>query len=361
MSAPGLEHDGAVGRAGAGAVGAIHVEREALRAYPATLTFRDLIRRNKRESALLIVAMGLLTIAIGRAIGAAASAYAGASSADLVAAGTTGAVLAGVIAALGSAWSWRGGASAILSMAGARPMEKGEDPELFNVVEELSIAAGVPMPRVFHIESDALNAFATGRDPAYAAVAITRGLRERLTRDELAGVMAHEISHIRHYDIRFAMLMATQVGLIVFACDALRRGMFHSSVGRRSAGRGKDSGGAGAIAMVVVLLLSIVAPILATLIHLAFSRQREYLADAGAVELTRYPEGLASALQKLGSSPTPLAQANRATEHMYIVRPLFDEDKDGRADPGSVQNANSAFSTHPPMKKRIERLMALVR
>lgn len=358
MSASGFGSERADGR---DAIGAIHVEREALRAYPPTVTFRDLIRKNKRESMLLMWALVLLTVVGGAAITAAAVGYSGASADDLLRAGVTGGVVAGVVAVVACLWSWRGGASAILAMAGARPMQKAEDPELFNVVEELSIAAGVPMPRVFRIDSDALNAFATGRDPAHAAVAITRGLRERLTRDELAGVMAHEISHIRHYDIRFAMLMATLVGLIVFASDAFRRGAFRSHRAYRRSGSGKDSGGAGAIIMVVALLFSIVAPILATLIHFAFSRQREYLADAGAVELTRYPEGLASALQKLGSSPTPLAQANRATEHLYIVRPLFDEDKDGRADAERSQNLDSVFSTHPPMKKRIERLMALVR
>jgi heat shock protein HtpX len=280
-----------------------------------------------------------------------------------------GACVALLVAGVGALWSWFGGASAILAMSGARPITKADDPQLLNVVEELAIAAGIPVPRVFLIDSGALNAFATGRDPSHAAVAITRGLRDRLTRDELAGVMAHELSHVRNYDIRFAMLMATMVGLIVFAADAFRRGMFRSMmVSRRSGSRRESSGrgGAGggaivAIALVIALLLSIIAPILATLIHLAFSRQREYLADAGAVELTRYPEGLASALRKLAESPAPLAQANRATEHLYIVRPLFDRDRDGIADPGSVQNLDSVFSTHPPVEKRIARLMALTR
>lgn len=347
--------------AGAG-VGAIHVDRAALRAYPPTVTFRDLIRKNKRRSTLLMAALTMFTVVVAGAIAGAAVAYGGATEEDLIGAGVTGAAAGCAVALIACVWSWYGGAKAILAMSGAHPIEKRDDPELFNVVEELSIAAGIPMPRVYRIESDALNAFATGRDPKHAAVAITRGLRERLTRDELAGVMAHEISHVRHYDIRFAMLMATQVGLIVFACDAFRRGAFRSArMSRRSAGKKDGAAAAGAIIMVVALLLSILAPIIATLIHLAFSRQREYLADAGAVELTRHPEGLASALQKLGGSPVPLAQANRATEHLYIVKPLFDEDKDGRADPGSVQNANSVFSTHPPMEKRIARLMALVR
>lgn len=366
MSAPGIEGaspggTGASGGASGGGAGAIHAERAALRAYPATLTFKDLIRRNKRESMLLMWGLVLLTVVIGAAIAGAAVAYSGATNEDLIRSAALGAVVGGAVAVLGCLWSWHGGAKAILAMSGAKPIEHKDDPELFNVVEELSIAAGIPIPRVHLIESDALNAFATGRDPAHGSVAITRGLRERLTRDELAGVMAHEISHIRHYDIRFAMLMATMVGLIVFACDAFRRGAFRSHRVSSKRSGSKDGNAAAVVIIAIALLLSIVAPILATLIHLAFSRQREYLADAGAVELTRYPEGLASALRTLSASAVPLAQANRATEHLYIVRPLFDEDRDGRADPGSVQNLDSVFSTHPPMAKRIARLMALER
>jgi heat shock protein HtpX len=214
------------------------------------------------------------------------------------------------------------------------------------------------MPRVYLIDDPAPNAFATGRDPEHGAVAITTGLRQQLSRDELAGVMAHEISHIRHYDIRFAMLMATMVGLIVFACDAFWRvmwyGRWHGTGSRSMRGGDKGSGAAIAIVMVVAIVLAIIAPSLAMLIRLAVSRQREYLADAGAVELTRYPQGLIGALEKLGASKQPLKAANRATAHLYIVNPLRNARK------GKGHNLSSAFRTHPPLNERIARLRALI-
>jgi heat shock protein HtpX len=270
-----------------------------------------------------------------------------------------GALAAAVVAGIASAWSFYGGSSAILAISGAKEIPREADPQLHNVVEELAIAAGMPKPRVFVINDTALNAFATGRDPKHAAVAITLGLRQQLTRDELAGVMAHELSHIRHYDIRFAMLMATMVGLIVFACDAfwrvLRVSMFTG--GGRRGGGGKKDGGA-AIVMIVILaiamILAIIAPMLAMLIRFAVSRQREYLADAGAVELTRYPQGMISALEKLGACREPLEVANRATSHLYIVNPLKNAMK------GEGHELNSVFATHPPLHDRIARLQALI-
>ena len=220
------------------------------------------------------------------------------------------------------------------------------------------IAAGTPMPKVFLIDDPAPNAFATGRDPEHGAVAITTGLREQLTRDELAGVMAHEISHIRHYDIRFAMLMATMVGLIVFACDAFWRtmwfGRWHGTRSGSARGGGKGAGAAVAIILVLAIVLAIIAPTLAMMIRLAVSRQREYLADAGAVELTRYPPGLIGALEKLGASKVPLRAANRATAHLYIVNPLRNALK------GKGHELSSAFRTHPPLHDRIDRLRALI-
>ncbi|MCH6554666.1 MAG: M48 family metalloprotease, partial [Acidobacteria bacterium] len=165
-----------------------------------------------------------------------------------------GAAAAAIVAVIASLWSFYGGSSAILRMAGAREIQKKDDPQLFNVVEELSIAAGQPMPRVYLINDPAPNAFATGRDPEHGAVAITSGLREKLSRDELAGVMAHEISHIRHYDIRFAMLMATMVGLIVFACDAFWRTMWYSSW-HGSRPRSARGGGKGAGAAILIVLV----------------------------------------------------------------------------------------------------------
>jgi heat shock protein HtpX len=269
-----------------------------------------------------------------------------------------GAGVAAVVMVLASLWSFYSGSEVILKLSGARPIEKSADPQLFNVVEELAIAAGIPMPRVFIIPDDAINAFATGRDPEHGAVAITIGLRQLLNRDELAGVMAHELSHIRYYDIRFAMLMATMVGLIVFACDAFWRVMWYGNwhgTGRRSIkGGDKGAGVVILVVMVLAILLAILAPTLAMLIRLAVSRQREFLADAGAVELTRYPAGLIGALEKLGASKVPLRAANRATAHLYIVNPLRNALR------GKGHELSSALRTHPPLHERIARLRALM-
>ncbi len=259
--------------------------------------------------------------------------------------------MAVVIAVFGSLASYYGGASAILAMSGAKPLAREQDPRLFNVVEEMSIAAGLPMPKIYVIEDTAPNAFATGRDPAHGVVAITTGLRQKLTRDELQGVIAHELSHIRHFDIRFGLLMATLVGVVVLLCDMYLRSMWWGggSRSRRSSRDGERGGGAAAILLVIALLLAILAPILARIIEMAFSRQREYLADAGAVELTRNPDGLAGALAKISADPEVLEVANRATAPMYIVHPI--KHFEGRA--------SSIFDSHPPIKDRIQRIMSL--
>lgn len=338
--------------------GAIHQEQAFVRAYPANVTFHDLIRSNKRKSALLVAAMILLGIVIGAAIAAGIAAYGGAGTEALVPSLALGAVVAGALGTGASLWSFYGGSDAILRMSGAQEMERSQDPQLDNVIEELAIAAGIPKPKIYLIDSPALNAFATGRDPEHGAVAITRGLRERLTRDELAGVMAHEISHIRHYDIRFAMLMATMVGLIVLMSDMFWRMMRYGALtgGSRRSSRSDGKGGNPVmiVVLVIAVLLAIVAPILATVIRFAMSRQREYLADAGAVELTRYPQGMISALQKLGASDISVATANKATAHLYIVNPLRN------AMTGQGHELSSVFRTHPPLRDRIQRLQALI-
>ena len=327
-------------------------------AYPGTITFKDLIRKNKRQSVVLIVAMLALGVLVGAALGAVGGAYArGGDLPSLLPSVILGAVAAFLVGGIGAVWSWFSGSSAILRMMGAVEIEKAADPELFNVVDEMRIAAGLPMPRVFVINDTALNAFATGRDPEHGVVAVTRGLREKLSRDELQAVIAHEMAHIRHYDIRFAMLMATMVGLIVFACDAFWRITFYSRYrggGRRSGGR--DGGGAVVIVVVILaVLLAILAPIVARFIQMAYSREREYLADAGAVELTRNPEALASALSTIAGDSEPLVEvANRGTVHMFIANPL----KKARE---ARQNINSMFASHPPMEKRIARILALTR
>lgn len=327
--------------------------RERIKAYPGTLTYIDLIRRNKFESAVLIVLMILLGGVIGCLIGGAIAM--GATTQDMATSAVIGFVAALVVAGFGALWSWFSGANAILRMSGAVEVTPEQDLELFNVVDEMRIAAGLPMPKVYLIPETALNAFATGRDPEHAAVTITTGLRQRLNRDELQGVIAHEVAHIRHYDIRFAMLMATMVGLIVFACDAFLRGTRYGMMrgGRRSSN--KNEGAAMIVLFVLALLLAVIAPFLAKLIQMAYSRKREFLADAGAVELTRNPLGIAGALRKLADDSEPLVEAaNRGTAHMFIMNPLRKTRK-------SHGERSSLFSSHPPVSERIARLMALTR
>ena len=219
-------------------------------------------------------------------------------------------------------------------------------PQLFNVVEEISIAAGLPMPNVYIMDEAAPNAFATGTSPENASVAVTTGLLEKLNRDELQGVIAHEIGHIRNFDIRYSMLMAMLAGGLVMLSEVLLRASFFRS--NRRSSNNRNSGQLQLVLMIVGIVLAILAPLLAALIQLAMSRQREYLADASAVEFTRNPEGLAGALAKLAGDKTPM-ECSKATESMFIVSPKA----------GLRGGADDLFSTHPPIKERIRRLMAL--
>ena len=305
-------------------------------------TFHTLIARNKRNSFLLIAVFMLLFIGLGLLIGMVWG-QGDHTFAILVA------VIAGGVAFVMTMASYYGGPSVLLGLSRARQIQKADDPELFNVVEELCIAGGLPMPRIYVMEDSAMNAFATGRDPRHASVAITTGLRSRLTRDELQGVMAHELSHVRHYDILYATLMAVMVGVLVMLCDVFLRSMWWGGGRRRRRNDREGGGGVEIILLVLALVLAIIAPILARIIQMALSRQREYLADAGSVALTRNPDGLATALAKLGSDEEVLEVANRATAPLYIVHPIkkFEE------------RATSIFDTHPPLHDRIRRLQAL--
>ncbi len=311
-------------------------------------TFHTLIAKNKRNSFLLIAVFLLLFVALGMLIG-----YVwgkGQMAFSFIVAG-----IAAAIAFVLTLASYFGGASALLGMSRARRITKPDDPQLFNVVDELCIAAGVPLPRIYLINDTAMNAFATGRNPKHASVAITTGLRQKLSRDQLQAVMGHEMSHIRHNDILFATLMAVMVGVLVMLCDVFLRSVFYGGVGGRGGGRRRSSGkggGGGAMYIVMIilaLLLAIIAPILAKIIQMSLSRQREYLADAGSVELTRNPEGMAGALMKLAGDQEVLEVANRATAPLYIVHPI----KKFEA------RAKSIFSTHPPIKDRVARLRSL--
>lgn len=303
-------------------------------------SFQDQIAANRRNSVWLVAAfvvlLGGVFFVFGLAMGdGSVSGGAGLASVGLI------------VAVLVAVWGMYGGSSAILAMSNARRIGKQDDPQLWNVVEELAIAGGLPVPAIYIIDDTAQNAFATGRDPTHASVAITTGLRTRLTRDELQGVLAHEMSHIRNLDVRFAMLLAVLVGLLVLVCDFFRRWIRWGRIGRR---RSSGSGGIVVlIAVILALLFSIIAPLLAKLIQLAASRQREYLADASAVGLTRNPTGLADALEKLAADTEVLEVANRATQHLYIVNPIHSFE----------ERAQGLFSTHPPIQERIRRLREL--
>jgi heat shock protein HtpX len=237
------------------------------------------------------------------------------------------------------------GPGIVLSISGAREATDEEHRMLQNVVEEMAIAAGIPAPKVYVIEDSAPNAFATGRDSNSGVVAITQGLLRKLDRDELQGVMAHEIAHIRNLDIRYMTTVSLMGGLIALLSDVLSTQLRWGAFSRRGRNRDND-GGSNPIFIVVGLLLAILAPLFGWLLQMAVSRQREFLADASAAEMTRYPEGLASALKKISYDPEPLEVANRATQHMYIVNPL-QLSKEG----------NDLFSTHPSTEARIKALL----
>ena len=305
-------------------------------------TFHELIARNKRNSWLLIFVFAVVFVGIGLLIGN----YWGHGNLHFSLAVAGGAAAVAFILSLVTYYS---GDSVLLSISQARQITHDDDPQLFNVVEELAIAGGIPLPKVYIINDSAMNAFATGRNPAHASVAITAGLRSKLTRDELQGVIGHELSHVRHYDILFATLIAVMVGVLVMLCDVFLRSTFWGG-GRRRDSRDRDGGGVIQLVLVILaLVLAILAPILARIIQMAISRQREYLADAGSVELTRNPRGLASALAKLSGDEEVLEVANRATAGLYIVHPIkkFEE------------RSESIFDTHPPVSDRIRRLMSL--
>jgi len=238
----------------------------------------------------------------------------------------------------------------LLAASRAKPVTHEVHPQLFNVVEEMKIAAGLPaMPKIYIINDPAPNAFATGRNPKNASVAVTAGLLARLNRDELQGVIAHEISHIIHRDILFVTLAGIMLGSIVLLSQVFLRGMFYSSmVGsrRRYSGGGKGGGQAQIVMLIIAIVVAILAPIMAYLLYFALSRRREYLADAGAARLTRYPEGLASALEKIAGDPSPqLATVNKVTAPMYIVNPFKKK---------TQMKLSDLTSTHPPISERIK-------
>jgi heat shock protein HtpX len=294
------------------------------------------IASNKRKTALLITFFLVLIIALGFVF----SRWSGNPGLLPIA------VVFSVLISIGSYFY---SDKLVLSMSHAKEIKRQEDPELYRTVENLSIAAGLPTPKIYLIEDTAPNAFATGRDPKHAVVAITSGLRTKLTKQELEGVMAHELSHIGNYDIRLSTIIVVLVGVITLLADWMLRASLFG--GRR---RNSDNDQAGSIFAIVGLVLALLSPIAATLIQLAISRKREYLADASGALLTRYPEGLASALEKIANDREPLEVANKATAHLYICNPLDNRDS------GQVGWFAGLFQTHPPIQDRIKRLKGMI-
>ena len=301
-------------------------------------TFRDRIAVNRRNSLLLIAGfLGFVTV-FGYVIG---YAWLGDPSRALFGLG-----LAFIVGTVYGLATYYGGDRMVLAASRAKEIAHEDAPVLFNVVEEMAIASGSPMPKVYVIEDSAPNAFATGRDPEHASVAVTSGLLEKLNRDELQGVVAHEMAHVGNYDIRYAMLVGILVGTTVLISDFFLRGLWW----RGGRGRQREGGDPIQLIMIVVaIVLAVLAPLFARLLQLSISRQREYLADATAIQLTRNPKGLADALQKISGDQEVLEVANRATAHLYIVNPIKKFEK----------RAKGLFSTHPPIEERIHILRSL--
>jgi len=292
-------------------------------------TLYDNIRANKRRSVAMI---GIVLILVISTVGL----YSYAVRGDFVLP-----ILAGLIAIPSSLIGYYKGDAIALASNRARHVTKQDAPELYRIAENLAITAGIPTPKIHLIESPALNAFATGRDPEHASIAVTTGLITRLDRAELEGVIAHELGHVQNYDIRFGTIVAIFVGFIVILSDIFLRMTFWG--GLRGGNSDRDNGQLGAILAVVGIVLLVISPIIAKLIQLAISRQREFLADGSAALLTRHPEALASALEKISQGPE-LKTAGKATAHLFIANPF------------KARSFSHLFSTHPPVKERIKRL-----
>jgi heat shock protein HtpX len=287
------------------------------------------IASNKRRSALLVILffglIAFLAWMLGEATGM----------------GRAGFILAVLISLVMTLASYAASDTIVLAISRAKPARKEDYPHLVNVVEGLTIAAGLPQPpRCYIIDDTAPNAFAAGRNPQHAVICVTTGLLDKLDRAELEGVIAHEMSHIKNYDVRLQTLVVVMVGIVALLSDWILRGFFW---GGRRRGGGRKGGGGAAVFILIGLVLAVLSPLIARLIQFAVSRRREFLADADGALLTRYPPGLASALRKIAADAEPLEAANKATAHLYIVNPLK-----------NVKGAvNRLFSTHPPIEERI--------
>ncbi|MFA6255487.1 MAG: M48 family metallopeptidase [Patescibacteria group bacterium] len=295
------------------------------------------IDSNKRRTALLIGIFIVVILLIGLAFS------------QLTDIGYAGLVIAALISIVTSLFSYYQGDKVALWTAGAKgPIQKTDNPYLYRLVENLTITAGLDLPKIYIIPDPAINAFATGRDPKHASIAVTNGAIEKLANEELEGVIAHELSHIKNYDILLMTVVIIMVGLIALLSDWFIRIRFWGG-GRRGEGDSKSSQ-LQIILLVAGAILLILSPIIGKLIQLAISRKREFLADASSALLTRYPEGLAKALEKIQTESMPLRQANNATAHLYIANPF------GR----KKHFMSQLFATHPPIEERIATLRKMI-
>lgn len=288
------------------------------------------IDSNKRKTWFLMTFFGVFIIGIGWFLD---YYYQG---------GTSILIFAVIVSIITSLTSYYGSDKMALWSTGAKEIKKEDNPYVYRMVENLCIAAGVPTPKVHIIDSPALNAFATGRDPEHASIAFTTGIINALENEELEGVIAHELSHIKNYDIRLMTVVVVLVGIIALVGDFFIRTQLFGR-GRRSSSD-REGGNAGMIIAIIGLVFMILSPIIAEIIKLAISRKREYLADASGALLTRYPEGLARALEKISASSVPLQTASTATAHLFISNPF------------NRKNISNLFSTHPPIANRIAEL-----
>jgi heat shock protein HtpX len=311
----------------------------------ATADFVAAQKENRRNTMVLLVLLTALAALVGYLIGWILETE-GSDTMPTVSALGIGA--AGVMAAISVGWSLISlavGDKMVLSMAGAKLIEQQDAPQLYNVVEEISIAAGVPMPKVMVLETEALNAFATGNRIGNGTIAVTRGLIDTLSRDELQGVVAHEMAHLANLDTRYMVVVGVTVGLIALVCDMALRTLNWGST--RSSDRKGSSGGG--LLIVVLLVVAVLAPFAAKAVQMAVSRQREYLADATSVQFTRNPNGLISALGKLAEKAAPFPGVSRATQHLFIVNPVQT----------FTAKSSALLATHPDIADRIARLRNL--
>ncbi len=314
----------------------------------ATTDFVTAQRVNRRNTLLLLVVLTALAALTGYLIGWLIE---GEATDAVPLWSQLGLVAAALMAVISIGWSMVSlafGDSLVLTMANAKAIDKSDAPQLYNVVEEMAIAAGVPTPRVMVLETEALNAFATGNRVGHGTIVVTRGLLDTLSRDELQGVVAHEMSHLANLDTRYMVVVGVTVGLIALVCDMLLRTMAWGGSGSSRSSDKKGSSGGGLL-IILLIVVAIFAPLAAKAVQMAVSRQREYLADATSVQFTRNPDGLISALGKLADKAAPFPGVSRATQHLFIVNPVQTFTSDSPA----------LLATHPDVADRIARLRNL--